>query len=124
MNEKPKQYHLETIGAMALAKPAENSAGFIWTESKSEDGKKRFWYSEDEVFHIEDDPAQPENPFVLVIHIMGDKSCSAGPFHSLAAAQEAANRIWNYMRQGKIHHSQLSGGGHFWVISRQLFPNL
>ncbi len=109
---------------MALAKPVEGSTRFNWTESKSLDGMKSFWYSDEEVFQIEEDLERPQNSFRLTMRVMDGKSCSAGPFHSLAAAQEAANRIWNFMLQSHIHHSQVIGGGFLGVASRQVFPNL
>lgn len=56
--------------------------------------------------------------------VMDGKTCGAGSFHSLAAAKEAADRIWNFMLQSQIHHSQVIGGGYLGVVSRVVFPNL
>jgi hypothetical protein len=85
MDEEPKKYHLEIFGAMALSKPVQGSTRFNWNESKSLDGKKRSWYSDEEVFQIEEDLEESQYPFLLIMHVIGGKSCSAGPFHSLAA---------------------------------------
>jgi len=41
----------------------------------------------------------------------------------VASAQEAANRIWRFTLQSKIHHSQVIGGGFLAVASRVLFPH-
>jgi hypothetical protein len=124
MNEEPpKKYHLETFAAVALAKPADGAAKLNWREQASVDGTKKFWFSDEDVFDIEEEIGI-ECPFRLAMRVMGNKRCSIGPFHSRASAQEAANRIWNFMRKGKIHHSQVAGGGHVAVASRVLFPDL
>jgi hypothetical protein len=49
MNEE-SQYDFETLGALALAKPAAESTKFNWQESPSVDGTKKFWSSDKGVF--------------------------------------------------------------------------
>jgi hypothetical protein len=124
MNKEPP-YDFEKIGALALAKPVAESTKFDWQESPSLDGTKKFWSSGQGVFQIEKELKEGiQYPFRLIMHVMEDKICSAGPFHSLATAQEAANRIWNFMLRSHINHSQVSGGGYAAVMSHLVFPDL
>jgi hypothetical protein len=116
----PKRYGLDTITGVALAAPPKGHFRFTWTVVVS-GTQKRTWYSDEEVFRIEEDV---EFPLRLTMKVMDNKECYLGPFHSLAAAQEAANRIWNHMLAKGIHHSQIVGGGTVGVVSRVLFPNL
>jgi hypothetical protein len=124
MNEEPlKKYDLSTVTGVALAKPADGATKLNWREQASVDGTKKFWFSDEDVFNIEEEIGV-ESPFRLAMRVMGNKWCSIGPFHSRASAQEAANRIWNFMSKGRIHHSQVAGGGHVAVASRVFFPDL
>jgi hypothetical protein len=124
MNEE-SQYDFETLGALALAKPAAESTKFDWRESTCTDGTKKFWSSGEGIFQIEKELEEGiKYPFRLIMHVVDDKSCSAGPFHSLATAQEAANRVWNFMLQSHIDHTQVSGGGYAPVMSHVMFPDL
>jgi hypothetical protein len=124
MNEE-SQYDFETLGALALAKPAAESTKFNWKESPALDGTKKIWSCEEGVFQIEEELKEGiQYPFRLIMQVMDGKSCSAGPFHSLAAAQEAANRIWNFMLQSHIQPTQVIGDGYAPVISHVVFPDL
>jgi hypothetical protein len=124
MNEGLPRYHLDTIVGIALSRPSDGSTNLNWHEETSVDGTKKFWFSNGDVFDIEEELKKGEYPFRLRMGVMGNKKCSIGPFHSLASAQEAANRIWNHMRRGNILHTQVAGGGFVGVASRVLFPNL
>jgi hypothetical protein len=117
-------YHLETIAMGAMSTRREGEPQLAWTESKTVDGGWAFWFSEEDTFQIEKKPEEPKYPFELKVQIMGGKFCRVGPFHSLAAAKEAAERMNARFRESKIHHSQLIGGGFFAVASRVVFPDL
>jgi hypothetical protein len=117
-------YHLETIAVVAMSTPREGEPQLTWTESKIVDGDWAFWFSEEETFQIEKKPEEPKCPFELKVQAMDGKFCRVGPFHSLAAAKEAAERLNAHFREGKIHHSQLIGGGFLAVASRVVFPDL
>ena len=124
MNED-SQYDFEAFGALALAKPAAESTKFNWLESPCADGTRKFWSSDEGIIQIEKELKEGiKYPFRLIMHVVDDESCSAGPFHSLATAQEAANRIWNFMLRSHIDHSQVSGGGYAAVMSHVVFPDL
>jgi hypothetical protein len=112
------------LAAIALAKPSQGNFRFNWTKVESVDGKSRSWHSDEEVFRIVEDDEKPENGFRLIMRVLSNKKCAMGPFHSLESAKEAANRIWNYMLQSNIHHSQVTSGGFMGVVSRVLFPHL
>lgn len=114
------KFHLELFAAIAMSQPATGSFRFTWTERIQ--GGNRVWHSDEDVFRIVQQHA--DGPFQLTMRVMGGKTCSAGPFHSLESAKEGANRIWNYMLESNIHHSQVIGGGFVGVVSRVLFPDL
>jgi hypothetical protein len=101
---------------------ADDGFRFTWTEPQPEG--KLVWHANEGVFKIEKDPQKAQCPFTLTMTVMDGKTCSAGPFHSVEAAKEAANRIWNFMLQSQIHHSQVIGGGYLGVVSRVVFPDL
>jgi hypothetical protein len=117
-----KRYHLDTIVAVALSKPREGEKLLKWTEVNLVGGEASVWFSDDEMFRIArtEDPC----PFRLDVKVLGDKHCGVGPFHSFAAAAEAAERIWAGLLKGKIHYTQLSASGFVAVASRVVFPNL
>jgi hypothetical protein len=124
MNED-SQYDFEAFGALALAKPAAESTKFNWLESPCADGTRKFWSSDEGIFQIEKELKEGiKYPFRLIMHVVDDESCSAGPFHSLATAQEAANRVWNFMLQSHIDRTQVCGGGYAPVLSHVMFPDL
>jgi hypothetical protein len=120
MNEEEK-YVLEIFAAKAFAQPVAGPTNFSWREQTSVDGTKKFWFSDEDVFDIEEE--LKDGMIHLIMRVMGGKSCTIGPFHSLASAKEAANRIWNYMLQADIH-TQVKSGGYLGIVSRKLFPNL
>ena len=95
-----------------------------WTEVKPVDGKANVWFSGDDMFRI--GPTEdPSYPFRLHLKVLRDKHCGVGPFHSLAAAEEAAERIWAGLLKGKIHYTQLTPPpGYVAVASRVVFPDL
>jgi hypothetical protein len=120
---KDAKFHLETFAAMAMGQPVPPD-GFRFTWNNPHPGGKSIWHAEGGVFKIEKDPQKAQCPFTLTMTVMDEKTCGAGPFHSVEAAEEAANRIWNFMLQSQIHHSQVIGGGYLGVVSRVVFPNL
>jgi hypothetical protein len=118
-----KRYHLDTIVAVALATPRVGEKLLTWTEVKPVNAEASIWFSAEDLFKI----AQTENadyPFRLEVKTLGDKYCGVGPFHSHAAAMEAAERIWAGLAKGKIHYSQIGSSGNVAVASRVVFPNL
>jgi len=120
---KSQKFHLEIFAAMAVGQPVpEGGFRFTWHEPHP-DGKA-VWHAEGGVFKIQKDPTKENYPYTLTMTVMERKTCSAGPFHSVAAAKEAADRIWNFMLQSQIHHSQVIGGGYLGVVSRVVFPDL
>jgi hypothetical protein len=120
---KDAKFHLEIFVAIAIGQPVKaDGFRFTWTDPQPEG--KAIWRANEGVFKVERDPQKAQNPFTLTMTVRDGKTCSAGPFHSVAAAKEAADRIWNYMLQAQIHHSQVIGGGFLGVVSRVLFPSL
>jgi hypothetical protein len=117
-----KQYSLSTIVAVVLSKPREGEKLLKWTEVNLVGGEASVWFSDDEMFRIV--RTEDAYPFRLEVKVLGDKYCGVGPFHSFAAATEAAERIWAGLLEGKIHYTQISGSGFVAVVSRVLFPNL
>jgi hypothetical protein len=117
-----KQYHLDTVVVVALSMPRDGEKRLKWTEAKFVGGTASVWFSDDEMFRIgrTEDPS----PYRLDVKVLGDKHCGVGPFHSFAAAAEAAERIWSWLLKGKIHYTQLSAPGFVAVASRVVFPNL
>ena len=122
-NLKDAKFHLEIFAAMALGQPVPTH-GFRFTWNEPQPAGKPVWHAEGGVFKIEKDPTKLDYPYTLTMTVREGKTCSAGPFHSVAAAKEAADRIWNFMLQSQIHHSQVIGGGHVGVVSRVVFPDL
>ena len=124
-----KKYHLGTIVAVLLAKPHQGENRLQWVETKLVDGTS-LWLSQEEVFKIKRGEQLPANPFDLYLKVLSDQEfkrdheCRVGPFHSLGAAQEAAERIWSGLLEGKVHRSQFRGSDFVAVTSRALFPNL
>jgi len=120
---KDAKFHLEIFAAMAMGQPVPPN-GFRFTWNNPHPGDKSIWHAEGGVFKIEKNPTKQDYPYTLTMTVMDGKTCGAGPFHSVEAAKEAANRIWNFMLQSQIHHSQVIGGGYVGVVSRVVFPNL
>jgi hypothetical protein len=120
---KDAKFHLEIFAAMAMSQPVPQN-GFRFTWNNPHPGGAQIWHAEEGVFKIEKDPTKQNNPYTLTMTVKDGKTCSAGPFHSVDAAKEAADRIWNFMLQSQIHHSQVIGGGYLAVVSRVIFPNL
>jgi hypothetical protein len=96
--------------------------GFRFTWNNPHPGGKPIWHAEEGVFKIEENPTKQACPYTLTMTVRDGKTCSAGPFHSVAAAKEAADRIWNFMLKSQIHHSQVIGGGYVGVVSRADVP--
>jgi hypothetical protein len=113
---------LECFLAVTLSIPREGEKRLKWTEVKLVGGEASVWFSDDEMSRIgrTEDPC----PFRLDVKVLGDKHCGVGPFHSFAAAAEAAERIWAGLLKGKIHYTQLRASGFVAVASRVVFPNL
>jgi hypothetical protein len=120
---KDAKFHLEIFAAMAMGQRVPKD-GFRFTWSEPHPDGKAVWHAEGDVFKIEKDPTKQEYPYTLTMTVRDGKTCSAGPFHSVEAAKEAADRIWNFMLQSQIHHSQVIGGGYVGVVSRAVFPDL
>jgi hypothetical protein len=127
---EPKRYHLDTIVAVTLAKLRKGEKRLEWRETKLVDGQS-VWFSQEDVFKIHRSEESPDNPFNLYVTVLGDQEaakadhqCRIGPFHSLGAAQEAAERIFSGLMEGKVHRSQFRGAGFVAVASRVVFPNL
>jgi hypothetical protein len=119
---KDKKFHLEIFAAMAMGQPVPQD-GFRLTWNDPHPDGAQIWHAEG-VFKIERHPTKQDYLYTLTMTVRDGKTCSAGPFHSVAAAKEAADRIWNFMLQSQIHHSQVIGGGHVGVASRVVFPAL
>jgi hypothetical protein len=104
--------------AVALSTPRVGEKLLTWTEVKPD-----VWFCDDDIFQI----GRTENadyPFRLEVKTLGDKYCGIGPFHTFAAAMEAAERIWAGLLNGKIHYSQIGAFGYVAVASKVVFPNL
>jgi outer membrane lipoprotein-sorting protein len=112
-----------------LSTPREGEKRLQWEETTIVDGQS-VWFSQEEVFKIALSEEFENYPIVLYVRVLRDQElpddheCGIGPFHSLEAAQEAAERIWAGFLKGQVHRSQFRGSDYVAVASRVMFPNL
>jgi len=81
--------------------PRQGEKKLIWTPLAVSDADPKIWYSAEEIFRIDRKEDGSDCPFSLNVKVLDGNYCGVGPFHSLAAAQEAAERIWGRPETGK-----------------------
>jgi hypothetical protein len=66
-----KSYHLDTIVGISLAMPRQGEKKLTWTPLAVSDAAPKTWYSQEEIFRIEEKEDASGYPFGLNVKVLG-----------------------------------------------------